>query len=47
MASLGGADPLIVTLAIAFALLLGFAPVRPPALVRAGHLRPPLRGPPA
>lgn len=47
MASTGGADPLIVALAIAFALLLGFAPVRIAALARVGHLRPPLRGPPA
>lgn len=46
MAALGGADAVVLALALAFILLIGFAPVRT-ALVRpAGHLRPPLRGPP-
>lgn len=46
-ASLGGADPVLLALALAFILLLGFLPLpaRPPS--RVAHLRPPLRGPPS
>lgn len=47
MASLAGADPSLLALALAFVLALGFAPARIPSLKRATHLRPPLRGPPA
>jgi hypothetical protein len=47
MASLSGADPALLALALAFILLLGFAPVRPAHRERAFYLRPPLRGPPA
>lgn len=47
MVSLGGADPVLLVLALAFIIALGFAPVRAAPLARAGYLRPPLRGPPA
>lgn len=47
MASLGGADPVQLALAIAFIMALGFAAIRPAALTRSYYLRPPLRGPPA
>ncbi|MBC2662261.1 hypothetical protein H7F50_10875 [Novosphingobium flavum] len=47
MASLGGADPALLALALAFILALGFAPARIPVPQRTAHLRPPLRGPPA
>ena len=47
MTSLGGADPALLALALAFILTLGFAPVRRPWLQGIFHLRPPLRGPPA
>ena len=47
MASLGGADPLLLAAALAFILALGFAPVRAATPRRASNLRPPLRGPPA
>ncbi|EQB07974.1 hypothetical protein L284_21880 [Novosphingobium lindaniclasticum LE124] len=47
MASLGGADPVLLALAIAFILALGFAPIRLALAARLSHLRPPLRGPPA
>ncbi|QSR18143.1 hypothetical protein [Novosphingobium sp. KA1] len=47
MVSLGGADPVLLALAIAFIVALGFAPVRAVALAPRPHLRPPLRGPPA
>ncbi len=46
-ASLDAALPAFVALAIAFLLLLGFAPVRVPILAGFTHVRPPLRGPPA
>ena len=46
MAATGGADPLLLALALAFILLLGFAPATAPHVQRPGHLRPPLRGPP-
>lgn len=46
-ASLDAGFPAFVALAIAFLLLLGFAPVRIPRLAGLTHVRPPLRGPPA
>jgi len=46
-AALDGVDPVLLTAAIAFVLLAGFAPLRPPALRDVGFLRPPLRGPPS
>jgi hypothetical protein len=45
-AALGPVDLLLLALALAFILLLGFAPVRVPVLRGASRLRPPLRGPP-
>lgn len=46
LAMLSGADPVLLALALAFILALGFhAPASRP-LRRASHLRPPLRGPP-
>jgi hypothetical protein len=45
-ATLGGADPLVLALALAFILLLGFAPAPALRLVRWRHRAPPLRGPP-
>ena len=47
MASLGSVDPVLLALAIAFILALGFAAVPIPPRGRQSHLRPPLRGPPA
>ena len=47
MASMAGADPALLALALAFILALGFAPVRTALPGRILHLRPPLRGPPA
>lgn len=47
MASLSGADPALLALALVFILALGFAAAAPPQPSRARHLRPPLRGPPA
>jgi hypothetical protein len=47
MAMAAGADPALLALALAFILLLGFAPVPAPRLQRLARLRPPLRGPPA
>lgn len=47
MASLGGADPVLLALALAFIMALGFGPSRPALLARIAFLRPPLRGPPA
>lgn len=46
MAALGGADAALLTLALAFILLLGFAPQAPPLAAEPAYLRPPLRGPP-
>lgn len=46
-AMLGGADPVLLALALVFILALGFAPVLAPAPRRIAFLRPPLRGPPA
>jgi hypothetical protein len=47
MASMSGADPALLALALAFILALGFAPARVTLPKRVFHLRPPLRGPPA
>lgn len=47
MASLGGADPALLALALAFILALGFAPPATAPRRRIDRLRPPLRGPPA
>lgn len=47
MAALGGADVVLLALALAFILALGLAPSRPAAPARTANLRPPLRGPPA
>lgn len=46
-AALGGVDPALLVAAIAFILLAGLAPLRPPALRDIAFLRPPLRGPPS
>ena len=42
----GGADPVLLALALVFVLLAGLAPRVPVHLARPGHLRPPLRAPP-
>lgn len=47
MASLAGADTLLLAAALAFAVALGFLPVAPARARRASRLRPPLRGPPS
>jgi len=46
-ATMGGADPIQLALALGFILALGFVAVVPAAPRRISHLRPPLRGPPA
>lgn len=46
-ASLAGADLILLALALAFILALGFLPLAPPSSRSFDHLRPPLRGPPA
>lgn len=46
MGALGGADAPLLAMALAFILVLGFAPVRSPPRELFLHLRPPLRGPP-
>lgn len=47
MGSLAGADAPLLALALAFILILGFAPIHPVHRNRFTYLRPPLRGPPA
>lgn len=47
MASMTGADPALLALALVYILALGFAPARIPLPKRVSYLRPPLRGPPA
>lgn len=47
MATLGGTDPVLLALALAFIIALGFAPATISSAQRVFHLRPPLRGPPA
>ena len=46
MAATGGADAVLLALALAFILLLGFASTPAPHPRRLSRLRPPLRGPP-
>jgi hypothetical protein len=46
-AALGGVDPLLLATALAFILLVGFAPLRAPPAREIAFLRPPLRGPPS
>ncbi|MET0310249.1 MAG: DUF2946 family protein [Sphingomonas sp.] len=45
--SLAAADPVLLALAILFAMAMALRTVRPLALSSAAFLRPPLRGPPA
>ncbi len=45
-ASLGGADPVLLALALTFILLLGFLPLASLPARHSFYLRPPLRGPP-
>ena len=47
MASLSGADPALLALALAFIIALGFTHAAQVQLRRVAYLRPPLRGPPA
>ncbi|BBC72404.1 conserved hypothetical protein [Altererythrobacter sp. B11] len=47
MSGLAGTDPIQLSLALAFLLALGFAPIRVPAPRRRRYATPPLRGPPA
>lgn len=46
-AMLGGTDPVLITGAIAFILLVGLGPLRPALPREIAFLRPQLRGPPA
>ncbi|AXU21537.1 hypothetical protein C7W88_22205 (plasmid) [Novosphingobium sp. THN1] len=46
-ALIGGADPALLLLALAFILALAFAPVSVACPRRPAYLHPPLRGPPA
>ena len=46
-AAMGGADPILLAAALAFILLVGFAPLRAPPARDIPFLRPPLRGPPS
>ena len=46
LASLGGADPILLTLALLFSLTLGFKPTPLPERSQILYLRPPVRGPP-
>jgi len=45
--SLAAADPILLALAIAFVIALGYRAETPRPVRAAGFLRPPLRGPPA
>lgn len=45
-ASLGGADPVLLALALTFILALGFLPMASLPARRSFYLRPPLRAPP-
>ncbi|MBA3055476.1 MAG: hypothetical protein FP826_11205 [Sphingomonadales bacterium] len=47
MATMAGADALLIGAALAFIIALGFAPVASAPLLRIPFLSPPLRGPPA
>jgi hypothetical protein len=44
--ALGGTDALLLALAIAFILAIGFLPTAPLRIAQFAYLRPPLRGPP-
>lgn len=46
MHALSGADPVLLALALAFVVALGFLPAPPLRLARPAFLTPPLRGPP-
>lgn len=45
--AVGGADAILLAIAFAFILMLGFAPTQRPPFRQLSYLRPPLRGPPA
>jgi hypothetical protein len=47
MASMAGADGLLLAVALAFILAIGVTAVGSPVRRRFAHLRPPLRGPPS
>ena len=47
MPALGGADAVLLALALAFILALGLVPSVPARIARPAYLRPPLRGPPS
>jgi hypothetical protein len=47
IASLAGADMLLLATALAFIMALGFLPIAARLHARTSYLRPPLRGPPA
>jgi hypothetical protein len=47
MATLGGADVVLLAAALAFVLAVGLAPLLAPAVSSPTRLRPPLRAPPA
>ena len=47
IASLAGADMLLLASALAFIMALGFLPMPARPVTRTSYLRPPLRGPPA
>lgn len=47
MGAVSGADTMLLLVALAFILLLGFLPLAPSLRDRSSYLRPPLRGPPA
>ena len=44
--ALGGADPILLALALAFIVMLGFRALSPPALRRAARWLPPAHAPP-
>lgn len=46
LASLGGADPILLGLAFGFILALAFTASKVPRIGAARYMRPPLRGPP-
>lgn len=46
MGAVSAADPVVLALALAFILVLGFRAACPPPRRSPTHLRPPLRGPP-
>lgn len=46
MASLAGADPVLLAAALALLMVLGLLAVTPPPIAQSRRLRPPLRAPP-